>query len=93
MRDLTTRQALLDRAEVEPAVRALRPDDRALLLAVDGVVGGPSDGVAEQLLQQAEASARQALAERPVEELPHVAAWHGACWDGPGPPDHHLEPT
>ncbi len=30
------------------------------------------------MLQRAEAAARQALAERPVEELPHVAAWREA---------------
>ncbi len=71
-------QAVLDRAEVDPAVRALRPDYRALLLAVDGIEPSPSDAVGEQLLQHAEASARQALAERPVEELPHVAAWREA---------------
>ena len=78
MRDLTTLQDVLDRAEVDGAVRALRPDYRALLLAVDGVEPGPSDAGSEQLLQSAEASARQALAERPVEEVPHVAAWREA---------------
>ena len=36
------------------------------------------DAGSEQLLQRAEASARQALASRPVEELPHVAAWRAA---------------
>ena len=78
MRDLTTLQGLLDQAEVDEAVRALRPDYRALLLAVDGIEPGPSDADSEQLLQQAETSARQSLAERPVEELPHVAAWREA---------------
>ena len=78
MRDLTTLQDVLDRAEVDGAVRALRPDYRALLLAVDGLEPGPSDEDSERLLQQAEASARSALTERPVEELPHVAAWREA---------------
>ena len=78
MRDLTALQHLLDRAGVEPAVLALRPDYRALLLAVDGIEPGPSDASSEQLLQRAEASARAALAERPVEDLPHVAAWREA---------------
>jgi len=78
VRDLMTLQSFLDRAEVDAAVRALRPDYRALLLAVDGIEPGPSDEHAEQLLQQAEASARRALVERPVEELPHVAAWREA---------------
>jgi DNA/RNA-binding domain of Phe-tRNA-synthetase-like protein len=78
VRDLTALQDVLDRAEVDPAVRALRPDYRALLLAVDGIEPGPSDDVSEQLLQQAETRAREALAERPVEELPRVAAWREA---------------
>ena len=40
MRDLTALQDVLDRAEVDPAVRALRPDYRALLLTVEQV--GPA---------------------------------------------------
>ena len=78
MRDLTALQDVLDLAQVDPAVRALRPDYRALLLAVDGIEPGPSDDASERLLLQAEASARQTLAERPVEQLPHVAAWREA---------------
>ena len=78
MRDLAALQAYLDLAQVDAAVHALRPDYRALLLAVDGMEPGPSDADSEQLLQQAEASARTALAARPVEELPHVAAWREA---------------
>ena len=56
---------------------ALRPDYRALLIAVDGIVPGPSDEISEALLQAAEAAARGA-AHRPVEQLPHVAAWREA---------------
>jgi DNA/RNA-binding domain of Phe-tRNA-synthetase-like protein len=78
VRDVTTLQTVLDQAAVDAAVSALRPDYRALLLAVDGIEPGPGDAVSERLLQQAEASARQALAQRPVEELPHVAAWREA---------------
>ena len=78
MRDLTTLQTFLGQAAVAETVYALRPDYRALLLAVDGIEPGPSDAATEQLLQQAEASARQSLADRPVEELPHVAAWREA---------------
>ena len=48
------------------------------LVAVDGLVPGPSDDAGEELLQTAEAAARTALAERPAEELPHVAAWREA---------------
>ncbi len=71
-------QDLLDRAAVDPAVFALRPDYRAVLLAVDGLVpGGRNDG-SDALLQRAEAAAREALQDRPVEEGPHVAAWREA---------------
>ena len=78
MRDLATLKTLLGQASVDEAVSTLRPDYRALLLAVDGIEPGPSDADTEQLLQQAEASARHALANRPAEDLPHVAAWREA---------------
>jgi DNA/RNA-binding domain of Phe-tRNA-synthetase-like protein len=63
---------------VDPAVFALRPDYRVLLLAVDGLVPGPSDTVSDALLQEAESAAREALHDRPVEQLPQVAAWRDA---------------
>ncbi|MBD8729140.1 B3/4 domain-containing protein [Frigoribacterium sp. CFBP 13707] len=69
---------LLAAASVDPAVFALRPDYRAALVAVDGIVPGPSDDESEALLQAAERSAAAALAEVPVDELPHVAAWRDA---------------
>ena len=65
-------------ATVAPEVWELRPDYRAMLLAVDGIEPGPSDEVSEALLQAAEASARAALAEVRVDDLPHVAAWREA---------------
>jgi DNA/RNA-binding domain of Phe-tRNA-synthetase-like protein len=76
--DLLT--TFLDRSRVDAAVFALRPDYRALLLAVDGLGPGPgpSDQAGEALLVAAEASAREALRERPVEDVPHVAAWREA---------------
>jgi DNA/RNA-binding domain of Phe-tRNA-synthetase-like protein len=69
---------VLDGAEVAPAVFALRPDYRALLLAVDGVVPGPSDAGSEALLQQAEVAAGKLLADNAVDQLPHIAAWRQA---------------
>jgi DNA/RNA-binding domain of Phe-tRNA-synthetase-like protein len=78
MRDLAELEGWLAGGRVDPAVAALRPDYRALLLAVDGIVPGPSDPESEQLLRAAEAAAREARAERPVDELPHVAAWREA---------------
>ena len=65
-------------ASVESAVGALRPDYRALLVAVDGLVPGPSDASSESLLQSAESAASEAMTGRAVEELPHVAAWRDA---------------
>ena len=63
---------------VDAPVFALRPDYRALLLAVDGLVPGPSDSASDALLQRAEAAAGDALRDRPVEQVPHVAAWREA---------------
>ena len=65
-------------AQVDAEVFALRPDYRALLLAVDGLEPGPSDEASETLLQAAEAAAREMLRDQPVERLPHVAAWREA---------------
>ncbi|WP_445257449.1 B3/B4 domain-containing protein [Nocardioides aurantiacus] len=70
--------AVLAAAHVEADVAALRPDYRVLLLAVDGITPGPGDDLSEALLQRAEASAREAHATTPVDQLPHVAAWREA---------------
>lgn len=76
MRDQLQLQDLLDHSEIDSQVLTLRPDYRALLLAVDGIAPGPSDAATEALLQAAEKSARQAPG--PVENFPHVAAWREA---------------
>ena len=78
MPDLGTLEKFLAGAWVDPAVFALRPDYRALLVAADGLAPGPSDDTSDALLLAAEAAAREALAARPAEELPHVAAWREA---------------
>jgi DNA/RNA-binding domain of Phe-tRNA-synthetase-like protein len=65
-------------AHVDAAVFALRPDYRALLLAVDGLVPAPSDDASDALLRAAETAARQAISAQPVDQLPHVAAWREA---------------
>jgi DNA/RNA-binding domain of Phe-tRNA-synthetase-like protein len=78
MTDIGTLRDILANANVDEAVFALRPDYRAVLLAVSGLVPNSSDQVSDSLLQAAEAAARGALRERPVEELPHVAAWREA---------------
>ncbi|WP_109473573.1 B3/4 domain-containing protein [Ornithinimicrobium cavernae] len=68
----------VDSASVDAAVFGLRPDYHAMVLAVAGLEAGPSDEASEALLVAAEASARAALREHPVQELPHVAAWRDA---------------
>ncbi len=78
MSELEMLQTFLAGAAVDAAVFALRPDYRAMLLAVDGLVPGPSDQISDTALRAAEAAARQLLRDRPVEELPHVAAWREA---------------
>ena len=70
--------SILAAATVGDDVYALRPDYRALLLAVVGIEPGPSDATSEALLVGAEDSARDLLATQPVEEVPHVAAWRDA---------------
>jgi DNA/RNA-binding domain of Phe-tRNA-synthetase-like protein len=69
---------LLAGATVDPAVLALRPDYRAVVLAVDGLVPGPTDADGEAFLSAAESAAREALRDAPVEQVPHVAAWRDA---------------
>jgi DNA/RNA-binding domain of Phe-tRNA-synthetase-like protein len=64
--------------QVDAAVFALRPDYRAMLLAVDGIATGPGDQASDALLQAAETAAAEALRDRTVEQLPHVAAWREA---------------
>jgi DNA/RNA-binding domain of Phe-tRNA-synthetase-like protein len=78
MREVSVLQQFLAGGRVEAAVFALRPDYRALLLAVDGLVPGASDADSDALLHAAEASARRSLQDRAVEQVPHVAAWRDA---------------
>src|SRR6516225_2849551 len=78
MPDMAALQEFLAGGRVDAAVFALRPDYRVLLLAVDGILPGPSDEASDALLQAAEAAARKALDGRPAEQLPHVAAWREA---------------
>jgi len=78
MSDAGMLEEFLAGAHVDAAVFALRPDYRALLVAVDGIIPGPSDQGSDALLQAAEAAAREALGGGPAEQLPHVAAWREA---------------
>ncbi|MEV5239152.1 phenylalanine--tRNA ligase beta subunit-related protein [Streptomyces cinnamoneus] len=71
-------KAWLDTVTIDPAVRALQPDYRALVLAAEGLQPGPSDEASEKQLVAAERSAREWLADLPVEDHPHLAAWREA---------------
>jgi DNA/RNA-binding domain of Phe-tRNA-synthetase-like protein len=71
-------EAYLTGARVDSAVFALRPDYRAVLVAVEGLIPGPTDEASDALLRTAENAARDATGGRPVEDLPHVAAWRDA---------------
>jgi DNA/RNA-binding domain of Phe-tRNA-synthetase-like protein len=74
--------ALLDdflaAAAVDLGVHALRPDYVALLVAADGLPGGPSDEASAAWLHEAEAAAVARLARSAPEERPHVALWREA---------------
>jgi DNA/RNA-binding domain of Phe-tRNA-synthetase-like protein len=76
--DLGMLREFLAGGHVDAAVFALRPDYRTMLLAVGGLVPGPSDRASDALLQAAESAARDVLRRRPLEQLPHVAAWREA---------------
>jgi DNA/RNA-binding domain of Phe-tRNA-synthetase-like protein len=78
MHDLGKLHEFLAGAHIDAAVLALRPDYRVMLLAVDGIVPGPSDHSSEAQLMEAEATASGLLRGRPAEELPHVGAWREA---------------
>jgi len=71
-------QDFLTGARVDDAVFTLQPDYRAVLVAVNGLIPGPSDQASDALLVAAEEAARRATSERPVDQLPHVAAWRDA---------------
>jgi DNA/RNA-binding domain of Phe-tRNA-synthetase-like protein len=78
MFDLGKLQGFVDEGTVDAEVFALRPDYRVLLLAVDGLEPGPSDQASDALLRAAEAAAGELLRDRPVDQLPQVAAWREA---------------
>lgn len=78
MPEVDVLEEFLAGSHVEATVFELRPDYRALLLAVDGVVPGPSDEASDALLQAAQAASTEALHGRSVDGLPHVAAWREA---------------
>ena len=78
MSDVEMLEGFLGAGRVDAAVLSLRPDYRALLIAIDGLVPGPSDEASDALLRAAEEEAAQVLRDRKIEELPHVAAWRDA---------------
>jgi DNA/RNA-binding domain of Phe-tRNA-synthetase-like protein len=78
MADLEMLEQFLAGGSVDDAVFTLRSDYRAMLLAVNGIVPGPSDETSETLLQTAEDAAAELLHDRPVDQVPLVAAWREA---------------
>lgn len=68
----------LSQASVSPEVFRLRPDYRALLVAIEGITPGPSNDESEAYLQAAEQSAHEQLGARPVTDLAHIASWREA---------------
>jgi DNA/RNA-binding domain of Phe-tRNA-synthetase-like protein len=65
-------------ATIDDAVTTLRPDYRAILIAVDGLTPDTAGNAGETLLARAENVAHELLSDTPVEDLPHVAAWRDA---------------
>lgn len=63
----------LTQVHIDESVFEIRPDYRALLIAVEGIEPAESNEVSERLLQEAEQKAQDLLEQTPVEELPHIA--------------------
>lgn len=65
---------------VDPAVFELRPDYRAMLIVADGLNPNTESGTetADALIAAAEEQARTLVAESPVQDLAHIAAWRDA---------------
>ena len=78
MTDAAQLEEFLAGAHIDTSVSELRPDYRALLVAVDGVAPARTDEISERLLARAENVAVALLADTAVEDLPHVAAWREA---------------
>ena len=71
-------ETFLARCSVDPGVFALRPDYRVVLVAAEGLVGGPTDETSDALLREAESTAQVLLSHQPLEGLDSVAAWRDA---------------
>lgn len=78
MNDERRRADFVAGGRVDDAVFELRPDYRAMLVAVVGLTPGPSDEVSDDLLREAEAVARERLGGQTADQDPHVAAWRDA---------------
>lgn len=59
---------------VDPSVHALRPDFAVLVIATDGLPGGPSDAWSRGLLKEA----AESVADVDVTSDEHIAAWRSA---------------
>jgi DNA/RNA-binding domain of Phe-tRNA-synthetase-like protein len=68
----------LEVARIAPEVFQLRPDYRAHLMVVTNIPASPSDTTSEAFLSSAEASAKTALSQNSVNDVPHIAAWREA---------------
>ena len=78
MRERGRLDEFLAGARVDAAVFALRPDYRALLVAVDGLVPGPSDDDERRAAPGGGDRCPRGAGCPPVEQIPHVAAWREA---------------
>lgn len=81
MSSLQNPEHYLDNARIAPEVYQLRPNYRALLMVVTNIPASPSDAASEAFLSSAENSAKAALTQTPVNDIPHVAAWREAYKD------------
>lgn len=66
--------AVVAGVRVDPEIHALRPDFAVLVIAADGLPGGPTDAWSRGLLK----SAAESVAGLDVAADPHIAAWREA---------------
>ena len=70
--------AVVDAADIDPAVREAHPDYVAVIVVASGLQPGPTSDHSEALLRQAESDALALLDGREPADLPEVQAWRAA---------------
>ncbi|PSN71495.1 B3/B4 tRNA-binding domain-containing protein [Corynespora cassiicola Philippines] len=68
-------KSFLSSAKIHPSIFTVRPDYRAVLIVAENIPPSPSDATSDALLVEASLSAQTSLAQTPILQIPHIAAW------------------